>query len=305
MKKEYTENKVPNKKKKQIAVMLDLERTSEDITEKTAEIFIKQLEFIRHKFLAEEGRISISTHYGESDKIQKVLNILAKHTTDTIKIGLSFYYGGIFDYEKQLDLEQGYSFNRNKIKTFEMFYMDSSTVTNEWFAIIDDGISEEEYKYYQNKQPSFFCRPSKNEYDLKYNSFMNIATTTKGMSGVIESLDNYIKSIENLSPEQILEKQKNMICHLSGSDLVNKIRNREYKYLEQYFKEGFADKADYSDTLTWLEITNLKMIPTKEEREQIKRILALIEEYYQYEEETQSLAKLRILRSTLFNENGK
>lgn len=292
-----------NQKTNQIAVMLDLERTSEDITDKTAEIFIKQLEFIRKKFSAEIGTISISTHYGEADKMQKVLNIPAKNTTDKIRIGLSFYHGGIYDYENQKDIDKGYGFNRNKIETFERFYIDNHAIENKWFAIIDDGISEEDYKDYQDKSPSFFCRPSKNEYDLKYNNFMNITTTTKGFNGVIGALDTYIKSIESLTPKQILEKQKNMICHLSGSDLVQKIRNREYAYLEQYFIQGFADKADYRDTLTWLDITNQSIMPMEEERKYLERILSIIEKHYKRVEKVQDLTRLRTLKGTLLKEN--
>lgn len=281
------------KKTKQIAIMLDLEGTSEKMNEKTAEVFVKQLDFIRKKFKADVGTISISTQARDSIKMQNILNILEHHTTDKIKIGLCFYYGGIYDFDEKMDDLQEFGFNANKVSTFASFYLRDFLIENMWFAIIDDEISEDVYKNYQNKQPMLVVRPSKNECDLVYNSFMNIATKTKDFDGVIECLNIYINSIKNLTPEQVLEKQKNMICHLSSSELYRKVRHKhDYSFLERYFREGYADVADYQDALTWLGFTEIVECST-EELLQIKSILTMIRNKYEKEENSLTLKKVK------------
>lgn len=290
------------KKTKQIAVMLDLEGTSEKITEKTAEIFVKQLEFIRKKFEAEIGTISISTYCHNSEKMQSVLDILSASITDNIKIGLSFYYGGIYDFENKMDELQEFGFNSNKLSTFSCFYLQDFLIENTWFAIIDDGISEDIYKTYQNERPMLIARPSKDECDLVYNNFMNIATKANDFDGVIEILDTYIASIKDLSPREILEKQKNMIGHLSSWELTNKIREHDYSFLERYFSEGYADEADYQVTLTWLSFTK-KLEYSKEEIESLRNVFILIKNKYEKEENNCALTKVREL-TQLFKING-
>lgn len=279
-------------KTKQIAIMLDLEGTSEKINEENAKIFIKQLEFIRKKFEADIGTISISTHCHDSVKMQSVLDILGASVTDKIKIGLCFYYGGIYDFDNKMNELQEFGFNVNKLSTFSCFYLQDFLIENTWFAIIDDNISEDVYKQYQKMQPMLVIRPSKHESDLVYNNFMNIATKTKDFDGVIESLDIYINSIKNLNREQILEKQKNMMYHLSSWELMNKIKEHDFAFLEKYFNEGYADETDYQDTLMWIGFSNIEEYYT-EELARIKNILDMIKNNYEREENSLILEKVK------------
>lgn len=90
---------------KTIAVMLDLDGTTDFIDDEKAKLFMKQLEIIRRKFGAKLATISISTHYRDSSRMKDTLDILARNLSKNIKLGISFYYGGIYDYDKK----KGYS----------------------------------------------------------------------------------------------------------------------------------------------------------------------------------------------------
>lgn len=261
------------KKTNQIAVMLDLEGTSEKINEETAEVFVKQLEFIREKFEAEEATISLSTHYPDSSKMQNVLTILSRHTTNTVKIGLNFFFGGIYEFdEKKEDLQEP-GFNSNKVSTFETFYIRDFEIENTWFAIIDDEISEDIYKEYQNEHPMLLLRPSQIDDSLNGN-FMCYETKTKDFDGVIEGLNAYIETIKNLSPKQILQAQRNMVSHLSAWEVKNKVINGEFSFLERYFSEGYADEDDYRIFLHEIGFKTIEQVE-KTELVYLKNILHL------------------------------
>lgn len=288
---------------KTIAIMLDLDGTCDFINDEKAKIFISQLDILRRKFGAKTATISISTHYDDSYVMKKVLEILSRNLSSGIEIGTNFFYGGIYDYDKNEDIPQDYSFNHDKVKTFDSYYVSNMEINNQWFAIIDDNISEDTYSKYKDSRPMLVCRPSqRDEGILSKNNFMSISTTTKGIDGVIETLGLYIESIKYLSPVQIIETQKNMITHLSGWDLIEKIRNREYALLVRYFKEGFADEADYRDSLDWLMLTNRDQMPTKDELVYLREILELMYNHFQEkkaEENVEKVAKLQKIFESL------
>lgn len=246
------EHKTIKNGEKTIAVMLDLDGTCDYIDDEKADIFVKQLNFIRKKFRANYGTISISTHYNNSDKIKTILDIITKHLTPNIKIGLNFYYGGIYDYKINKNIPKERRFNLDKERTFGQYYLYDPSINNQWFAIIDDGIEDDTYKKYEKSQPMLLCLPSQSENMITQNNFMRIATMTVGFDGVIECLDNYINSIKKLSSKQIFENQKNMMRHLSSYELIQKIRMEEYAFIEQYFLEGYADLNDYQDALMYI-----------------------------------------------------
>lgn len=284
---------------KTIAVMLDLDGTCDFINDEKAKIFISQLNILRKKFGAKIATLSISTHYDNSDKMQEVLEILSRNLSNSIKIGINFFYGGIYDYDKKEEILQEYSFNRDKVKTFYSYYVNSIGMNNQWFAIIDDSISDDTYSKYKNSHAMLVCKPSQSDTNrLSNNNFMSIATTTKGIDGVIETLDLYIKSIRNLSPVQIIETQKDMITHLSCWNLTDKIRKRDYAFLVRYFREGFADEADYIDSLNWLTWTNRDQIPSKEELVYLREIFRLMSQHFSKINEEENNAKVLKLQKT-------
>jgi len=279
-----------------VAVMLDLDGTSDGIDDKKAEIFVSQLDTIRKKFDAKIAFISISTHYNSSYEMQKVLNILSRHLSSNIKIGISFYYGGTYDFDKGEEKERGFGFNSDKVETFDNYYVNSIKTEIKWFAIIDDRAEDGIYVRYQNRLPMLVGLPSQSKKSMSKNNFMRIATTTSGFDGVIEILDLYIKSIKDLTAMQILEKQKNMITHLSSYELMNKIMRKDYTYLTRYFEEGYADESDYEDTL-WMLYHNLS--PTREEMGYLKIILESLQKYFEEKKEKQLIDNVLRLQRLL------
>lgn len=234
-----------------ISVMLDLDGTTDNINDEKAKIFFEQLEFIRIKFEADYGTVSISTHYRSGKVMNSVLEVLERNLPETFRLGLNFFYEGTYSYPDKVEIIRHPEFNSNKVETFIRF-SESSEVINRWMAIIDDGLDEDVYKKYQNKRRMFFCRPSQDEESLVKNNFMSIASCKKGFDGVIEGLAQYIENIRDLSSDQIKHHQENMITHLSSFELMNKIRNHDYPFLMRYFSEGYADEDDYNNVLKWL-----------------------------------------------------
>lgn len=288
-------SKVP----KTIAIMLDLDGTCDFIDEEKAKTFISQVEWLREKFEADEATISISTHYTDSVEMRNVLNILSSNLSDGIKIGLSFYFGGIYDYNENRDYLKEYGFNRDKVATFDHYYVNEKSVDNQWFAIIDDGISDEIYKRYQNKHPMLVCRPTQyDKSDLSKNNFMNIATTTKGIDGVIESLNLYINSIKNLSLKEILEVQKNMIVHLSTWHLIEKAIASDYDFLEKYFKAEVADEDDYLGVLEYLSLSVSRM-KSREEVMYLREIFILMYQHFREVNDQENMYKIIKLQKGL------
>lgn len=290
---------------KTIAIMLDLDGTSDFINDETAKKFISQLNTLRIKFGASEATICISTHYSDPNKMIEVLDVLSRNLNKYTKIGVNFFLGGRYDYGKKEIIPEYYGFNRDKVKTFCSYYVNTHGKDNKWFAIIDDNISQDTYTQFQNSHPMLVCRPSQfNEKSISKNNFMSISTTTKGFDGVVEALDLYINSIKNLSSLKIMETQRNMITHLSSTDLINKIRNRDYAFLERYFKEGLADESDYNDTLLWLTFTNNNVNPSKDELIHLKEILSLISQYYEKINKSENVGKVLQLQRELEKNNN-
>jgi len=288
---------------KTIAVMLDLDGTTDFIDDQKVRMFVKQLEVLRRKFNAQFVTISISTHYMDSNEIQETLDIIARNLPKNIKIGLNFYYGGIYDYDKKENILKEPHFNSNKAKTFEEYYVTSFGVDNQWFAIVDDNISEDVYKRYQNTHPMLLCRPSQRRYDSTKNCFMSLATETKGFDGVLEMLSTYIDSIKNLSAQQILETQKNMMVHLSSYEVSDKIRKRDYSFIERYFTEGYADDSDYRDALTWIIYTCYHQPLPENEFRQLQHILEIMIEKFHSNQDEQNLERAKILQKSLKETN--
>lgn len=283
---------------KSIAVMLDLDDTCDYIDDSKAAYFIRQLDEIRKQVGADYGTISISTHSDSPDSMIDVLDILNRNLTKTIKIGMNFYCGGRFDYANSENIFEPYNFNTRKVDTFVNYCVDCVGVKNRWFAIIDDGIYEETYKTFQNKRPMVVCRPSQRSIDSNTTNFMNLSTTTAGFDGVIEMMSEYINSIASLSFDEILEKQRLMIRHLSSYELVDKIRKMQYEFLVRYFTEGYADDADYEDTLTWLGFTALKGECSKNELDNLRQVLKLLAEKFEKDENQTGINGVKVLEKT-------
>ncbi len=265
-----------NTNPKSIAVLLDLEETCDFISEEKVILFIKKLENLRRKFKADVATISISTHYRDFTKIEEILEVFAPYVTNTVKIGYSFFYGGMYDYENQIALPC-YGSNLDKVKTFSYYYLNEAEWNNQWFALIDDGMGEDTYKQFQESHPMLLGRPSQEEEELVYNNFMSVASTTRGFDGVLGIMDCYIERTKNKTVKQILEAQENMMRHLSSYELTNKIRNKEYAFLLKYFKEGYADREDYGHVLKWISFIYIEQNLERKELLVLKELVLLLE----------------------------
>lgn len=286
-----------------IAVMLDMEGTCDNIDDEKASLFVKQLEYIRKKCSADRALICISTHAMDSEKMKEPLGILNRNLSEKIEIGLNFFYGGTYNYQKEEEIWEGNDFNYNKAATFTNYYCNNFLEKNKWFAIIDDGISEDAFKEYKDKQPMTICRPSQSKIEQEKQNFTNLATKTFGFDGVVELLDTYIEWTKDLPYEKLLESQRNMLYHLSGYDLNNHTKNRDYSFLLRYFNEGYADEDDYKDTLMWLGFTAFKKPCTSEEIDHLSKLLDLMNDKFQQENQEETLASIKVIQKRIESQN--
>lgn len=236
---------------KSIAIMLDLDGTSNWIENGTAEIFMKQVDTLREQFGGAKAYICISTHAHGSDPIKSVLDKLDPYANENIILANSFFYGGVYEYQTDTTYPMGGIFNMNKIKTFCEHYIKSEHLNIGWFALIDDTISETVFKTFQDEKPMVVMKPGCSSIS-KYNNFMYRETCTDNFYGVIELMDAYIKDIKGMDLWDVLDKQRDMIRHMSDSEIHDLISNREFYKLLQYLKSGETDKDDFKSTYGWL-----------------------------------------------------
>lgn len=286
-------------KKKTISVMLDIQGTCDGIDEKQVDLFVKQLECLKEKFGAEECIISISTHFRETADIRHIIRIVAPRLPDGIRFGFNFFSGGTYNLYNDQTTNLGYMFNSNKIETFIEYINSLENNDNQWMAVIDDSFSYETYKYHRDKHPMLIGRPSQKRYNASKDNFMSIGTETVGFMGVLEIFDKYINSIKGVDADKILDKQINMMCHLSGSELWDIIRKRDFNYIEQYFLGGFADEDDYRDTLIKIGFTLSHEEATKEELPVLKRIFNLLSDKFISMGDTDNVNRVKDLQITL------
>lgn len=236
---------------KSIAIMLDLDGTSNWIEDDTAEIFMKQVDTLRKQFGDAKAFICISTHAHGPEPIKRVLDKLAPFAHDNIILGNSFYYGGVYEYPIDTSYTMGGLFNMNKIKTFYDYYLNSEHLNIGWFAIIDDGITDSVFKTFQHEKPMVVMKPSCSSIS-KYNNFMHRETCTDNFYGVIELMDGYIKDVKGMDLWDVLDKQQSMLRHLSNLEINDLIRNRRFYELLTYLKSGETDKEDFKNTYVCL-----------------------------------------------------
>ena len=261
-------------KPKNIPILLDLDSACNFINDNNIILFIKQLTFLKKKFKADTVTISLSTHKDNFDKIKEISEMISPKLSKNIKIGLSFYYGGIYNYNKKSNIPIDNEFNSNKLDTFNFYYTNCFNNDTVFFAIFDATIDKNIYKRYQNELPMLLGRPSQS--NIEENNFMNINTTTQSFNGVIEILNTYINSIKHIHHDNILDIQKDMMTHISSYELKNKVIEKNFNFIFRYFNEGYADKDDYTDILFYIEFFIPNMNISTEELLIIRKILSLI-----------------------------
>lgn len=236
---------------KSIAIMLDLDGTSNRIDSKTAELFMKQVDALRVQFGEEKAYICISTHAHGYEPIKRVMDELNAFATEGIVLSRSFYYGGMYDYVTDSNFPMGIPFNLNKIETFQKSYIDNENLNVGWFALIDDGIADNVYKSYQFEEAMVALKPG-HVSPPKYNNFMYRCTSTDNFDGVVELMDEYIKDVEGMTRFDIIDKQMDMVTHLSSFEIHSLIRERKFNSLLRYLKSDKTDDDDFECTYSYL-----------------------------------------------------
>ena len=282
---------------KTISVMLDASGTSNHIDDQSAQIFIKQLEEIRLHFKADIGTISVSTSFEEPDSIKYILDILSRNLTGNIVIGLNFLAGYTYDYKKNALDNQGIGFNTDKVATFAKYYISNPEYDNQWFALIDDNLYDDVYRQYRDIHPMFVCRPTYGEHKA---NFMLYDTETENFDGVIEGLDYYIKTIKNMTREEILNHQMHV---LSNTELQDHFKKGNFTFLKKFLSEGHARIEDCDAILELFRIkTNKASFSneaglSKEELQAFSDILDIIYKYYEKHNNEKGLKKINNIKA--------
>ncbi len=259
--------------------MLDVEGTLNGIDDEKARLFIRSLDVIRKKFQADYGTIAISTHANNAREIKRVIDIFLRNLSDSIKIGTSFFCGGVYDYKENREISRHPRFNFDKVTTFKSYYVNSFGFIGTscvWYAIFDDELEDSLIANVDRDIPVLLAKPSTNSKDVAKNDIMAVSSTSKGFDGVLEIMSTYLKTIHDLTPKDIVQAQKNLMMHLSSYNLTTKIIEKDYIFLKRYFEEGYADEDDYKDALDWLIMTNRNKVCTTKELSNLIELLELI-----------------------------
>lgn len=272
-----------------IAIMLDLEKTSNNITDKEAEIFMKQVDTLRKQFGEQKAYICVSTHSSSSTHVKMVLDILNKYRNENIIFGLSFVFGGVYSYKFDNITPMGFLYNKNKVETFIDYYLEDFELNIGWFALIDDSLNEDVYKSFQYSMPMVGLKPSgkKDEY---YNNFMYRTTDTDNFSGVIELMDKYIKDIRGMTLDDIAKEQRKMPKHLSSWDLYQLLMNFNLKEVIEYLNSGMADVDDFKNT--YKAMMNYPKSILEKYKEDIIKIFLILERSKLLNEQIEDIKKL-------------
>lgn len=257
-----------------IAIMLDLDGTCDKITDKEAEIFMKQVDTLRKQFGNQSAYICISTHSSTSTHIKMIFDILNKYRNENIIFGTSFIRGGEYSYSFDKITPMGFLYNSDKIETFADHYLTCLGLNIGWTALIDDSLNEDIYKSFQQVIPMVGLKPSGKKDDI-YNNFMYRSTDTDNFSGVIELMDKYIKDIKGMTLDDIAEEQRKMPKHLSSWELYQLLINYQFEEVVKYLNSGMADIDDFKNT--YKTIMEYPKNICEEYRSNIIRLLLIIE----------------------------
>lgn len=273
---------------REIAILLDVQGTLDNINVSSARLFMRQVEFLRKYFKAQNARIVVSSYVDCASSLRPYLEILHNTSLKNIVIEDAFYLHGTYHFENDEASEISEYYNKDKFARFKEKYLYDSFMgmgcQTVWFSVVDDELREDFYKKFRDSKVSFFCKPSLCfEEEKKYDNFMSRSTLTKGFDGVIECFDSYIKDLKTMNYQEILEHQKNMLVHLSRLDIQKICNDEKLDVLLHYLEENKIDDDDYQSIFFYLKDVYEKSEPTMEELVQLKKILFYVKEHLKKE----------------------
>jgi hypothetical protein len=277
--------------------MLDISGTCDNINTLKIEIFLNKLNYLCTKFFADKIIISLSTHFSNCESIKEMLNLFNSCLDDNTIIGTSFYLGGTYDYYSNTDTYIGFGFNSDKVSTFDRYFINNLEYDNVWFGLFDDSLDDYVFENYKDNKVMLACRPSQVSLGLINDNFMVRSTSTYGFDGVLEVLDSYNKDIVNLNYDEILNEQKNMVCHMSTLQFALKIRDKNFDFLKKYFLFDFASYTDYLNFVKWTPILINKYNLNNEEVLAVIEILCYINNYFGDKSEYDTADKVLYLKN--------
>lgn len=193
--------------------MLDLQKTLDYISDKTANIFMKQVECLRKKFEAEEAVLFISSQTEFVGDLYESAHILERNRGANIKFANCYYLNGIYNPSTGI-IQEIPNVNENKIQVLKQEYLLDNTT--KFFAVIDDQITIETLQVFQNERPFVLIRPSQYEGLVEADNFSCYSSYLLGFDGVIDGLDRYLERISSLSSDEIFASQKCELFTITG-----------------------------------------------------------------------------------------
>lgn len=286
------------KKEKTIVMMIDLDGFHTNIDDETAELLVNQMDFIRKKFKANVANICLTTKKQNPHCLDNTLVILSKYLKNKVKFGLHFYQSGIYDYNTQQVemIKRIPCFNYYTLQNFLDYNVDNPNIENKWFTYVCKGYCSFYEPYQEKEHPMIEILHSTEKKDA-YSNLMFYQTKTKDFLAIVEGLSSYISTIKNLTVEEILEVQKNMVEHLNDFDINCNVRNNRFSFLEWYFKEGYLDGEGYVAFLNYAFYYRFNRHEiTQEELVHFYNILNLLQNKFTLEKNDVGLERIRKIK---------
>lgn len=250
---------------KSIILMLDIGSTIEEINDQTAKYFIDIINYLINYYESDNAIIFISTHDSASNRIKHYLDILNKHITPNIKIGINFYLDGTYDYNNNHThfIEPNYNYNKTDI--FEKNYLYNQEYNITWFGIIDDHIEYDYIRKFKDTTPMTIFRPSqRSPLNLEEDNIMCYSTYTRNFNGVIELLERKLEDTKSKNCHKLFEEQQNTLLKLNNITILEIIKNKQYNLLLRYIKETNIDPKHLSLIISILSQLQENISQTKE-----------------------------------------
>lgn len=215
--------------------MLDLQKTLDYISDKTANIFMTQVECLRKKFEAEEAVLFISSQTEFVGDLYESAHILERNRGANVKFANCYYLNGIYNPSTGI-IQEIPNVNENKIQVLKQEYLNDNRT--KFFAVIDDNITIDALQAFQNERPFVLIRPSQYEGRVEADNFSCYSSYARGFDGVIDGMNRYLERISSLSANEIFAFQKQELFMITGSYASWLFEQKEFDLLFRYIEKN-------------------------------------------------------------------